>query len=241
MQAATLQQLRDEEPTFSSDVQQLWAQAEAYSWMAVGERQDYLRALRQALPLRPAAALAAVAAAAPPPAARATIATAKAAKLSPPPPPPPAPPAARARNALWAVPEATWAEQVAAPFLAPASFSALVPIVFDLETTDVHVAVAHAVEIAARSTLTGREFCTLVRLGPGQAMSHGAARVTGLTTAALQSAALPAFREAYRAFLAFMREEAAAAGPGAVPLLVGHNVLRERRRLLSTRKKKTCK
>ena len=85
----------------------------------------------------------------------------------------------------------------------------------------------HAVEIAARSVLSRREFSTLVRLPPGESMDVMAERATGLKSATLHDPLLPDFPSAYADFLAFIQAEVQAHGPGAVPLLIGHNIVSE--------------
>lgn len=55
-------------------------------------------------------------------------------------------------------------------------------------------------------------------------MHPSAETTTGLLTTQFQDPTLPAFPQAYLSFLNFIESEVAGAGPGALPLLVGHNI-----------------
>lgn len=69
---------------------------------------------------------------------------------------------------------------------------------------------------------SGETFQQYVSLPPGVRMEASAEEITGLSTEFL--AAHPPFEEVYPRFLAFLRREVQAAGPGAYLLLVGHNI-----------------
>jgi ATP-dependent DNA helicase RecG len=130
---------------------------------------------------------------------------------------------------IWKMQHTTWSEQETTPFIPPPPSLApnrWVPIVFDLETTGLSREKDHPIEIAAESPLTGRTFSTLVRLAEGMSITAKAEEVTGITTAECQNPNLPTFPEAYSAFLQFIEGEMEAAGPGAFPLIVGHNIER---------------
>ena len=55
-------------------------------------------------------------------------------------------------------------------------------------------------------------------------MSKMAEQITGLTAKRLQDRELPSYPDVYFNFLRFIEAEMEDAGPGAVPLLVGHNI-----------------
>ena len=79
------------------------------------------------------------------------------------------------------------------------------------------------IEIAASAPLTGRTFSTLVRLPEGKTIPTKIEKLTTITTAQVQNPNLPSFPEAYSSFLQFIESEVQAVGPGALPLLIGHN------------------
>ncbi len=209
--------------------------AAAYATLAAAERDTLLR--RVCAELVDAAAAPAAAAAAPAPAtaraARVAPAAPRAAEplaaepLAAPPPPlaaPPAPPAQLA--APWAAPTGDWASHAAAPFAPPRGARPLAGVVFDFETTGFFgpAGAPHPVELAALGLVTGRSFSTLIRPPAGALMTPQAAEKTGITDEVLAAAGLPEFAEVYARLLRFMEEEAAAAGAGALPALIGHNI-----------------
>lgn len=77
-------------------------------------------------------------------------------------------------------------------------------------------------EVGALAVGSGETFRQYVSLPPGVRMEAGAAEITGLSTEFL--ARHPPFEEVYPSFLAFLRRQVQAAGPGAYLLLVGHNI-----------------
>ncbi len=216
--------------------------AAAYANLAAAERDALLRRVRAELV--EAAAAPAAAAAAPAPAAaraaRAAPAAPHAAEplaapplplaaepLAAPPPPLAAPPTPPAQSAApWAVPTGDWASHAAAPFAPPRGARPLAGVVFDFETTGFFgpKGAPHPVELAALGLVTGRSFATLIRPPAGARMTPQAAEKTGITDEVLAAAGLPEFPEVYARLLRFMEEEAAAAGAGALPALIGHNI-----------------
>lgn len=154
--------------------------------------------------------------------------------VSPPPAPPPPPPApapapkieTKAEYTLWEVQTCKLQDQLSSEFRPP-SYTTLVPIVFDFEATGVHAKYAHPVEIAALSIATKSTFSRAIRLPEGKEMHPEATRVTGITTESVQDPSRDDFTKVYTDFIRFVEAEVQAHGPGAVPLLVGHNIQSE--------------
>lgn len=116
-------------------------------------------------------------------------------------------------------------EQLSSRFTPPTDWAKVVPIVIDLEATGLGTGINnHIVEIAAKSLVSKNEFESLIRLPDGAEMNPKAEEVTGLKTAFLRDSELPDFYEVYTDFLGFIDKELEAAGFGAVPLFIGHNI-----------------
>jgi len=116
-------------------------------------------------------------------------------------------------------------EQLSSPFTPPTDWAKVVPIVIDLEATGLGTGINnHIVEIAAKSLVSENEFESLIRLPDGTEMNRQTEKVTGLKTAFLRDSELPEFYEVYTNFLGFIDKELEAAGFGAVPLFIGHNI-----------------
>jgi ATP-dependent DNA helicase RecG len=220
----------------------LQALCKRYALMNVEERQWMLQDVMKAMELMetPTAEVATKTTTARKETAAATAPTTPAAPLkqqqpTPKPAKPAAPPVSSTQSQedkveleIWKMQHTTWTEQETFLFSPPptAATTRWVPIVFDLETTGLSREKDHPIEIAAESPLTGRTFSTLVRLAEGMSITFKAEEVTGISTAECQNPNLPAFPEAYGQFLNFIEAEMEAAGPGAFPLLVGHNIER---------------
>lgn len=120
----------------------------------------------------------------------------------------------------------TYAEQCERPFVRPdvPALRRPVPVVFDLETSGIDSARNSIVEVAALQLATGASLALRVRLSAEKSMEPGATKATGITTEDARLEQHPEFEQVYVQLFSLLREEVAAAGPGAYLLLIGHNV-----------------
>ncbi|KAL4452493.1 hypothetical protein ABPG75_008155 [Micractinium tetrahymenae] len=123
----------------------------------------------------------------------------------------------------WAL---TYAEQCERPFARPDASALLcpVPVVFDLETSGTSAASNSIVEVAAMQLATGASLALRVRLPASESMHPGATEATGITTEDARLEVHPEFEQVYIELFSLLRNEVAAAGPGAYLLLIGHNI-----------------
>jgi ATP-dependent DNA helicase RecG len=98
-----------------------------------------------------------------------------------------------------------------------------VPLVIDLEATDLPVERSHVVEICVQHLLSGECFETRVRLPEHVVMHKDAEKVTGIRTEDVKGEEIPTFKEVMGLFVAFVETQCK---NGGTPLLIGHNIWR---------------